>query len=437
MIKISLVVPNIRYGSCSLWSVLPSRGLLSLAGSLIREGFIVNYIDADIDNLSNSDVINRLANFGSNLVCITMNSFQAHSAVELARQIKIWNEKIKIIVGGPHASALGKKTLIDYPWIDIVCRRESEETIVELVTVIENNIKWTELSKVLGISYRLGDNVYDSPDRPYISNIDKIPFPAYELAGDLRRYPGAAPVLYQPSMHVMASRGCPYGCIFCTKSVWGRDVRFRSPENIVDEVELLHKDFGINEIFFQDDTMNVNREWFFKVCDEIIRRGLNRMAFKAPFRVNAKLLDEELLAKAKSAGFWMIFYGVESGNQKVLDTIKKGTTIEEIKRAFILTHNAGIKTIAAFMVGNIGDTTESILDSIALAKEIRPTVCGFSIATPLPGTEFYNIAKSKGWIHTEDYRNYNTFGAVSRNEALSAGEIAALAGRANREVGLG
>lgn len=232
----------------------------------------------------------------------------------------------------------------------------------------------------------------------------------------------------------MASRGCPYNCIFCTKSVWGKTVRFRSPDNIVDEVEMLHRKFGIDEVFFQDDTMNINRGWFFSVCNELIRRGLHKeMAFKAPFRVNSNLLDAELLAKAKEAGFWIIFYGVESGNQRVLDTIKKGTTIEEIKRAFALTHAAGIRTIAAFMIGNVGDTRESINDSIALAREIRPSVRGFSIATPLPGTEFYQIAKEKGWIHTEDYRNYSQFSSVCRNEHLTSEEITMLTNKANRE----
>lgn len=296
---------------------------------------------------------------------------------------------------------------------------------------------------ILGIAYRIGgigdgigENIRENPRRPYIKNIDEIPFPAFDLAGDLRRYPGAAPVIRPPSMHIMASRGCSFGCIFCTKSVWGRTVRFRSPKNVVDEVEMLHRNFGINEIFFQDDTMNINREWFFDVCNEIIyRKNTGRlwtgMAFKAPFRVNEKLLDEELLLKAKETGFWIIFYGVESGDQRVLDIIKKGITIEEVKRAFYLTHKVGIQTIGAFMIGNIGDTRESVYKTIALAKEIRPNIRGFAIATPLPGTEFYQIAKEKGWIENLDYRNYSQFQSVCRNEALTSAEITDLTNMAN------
>jgi anaerobic magnesium-protoporphyrin IX monomethyl ester cyclase len=448
MLKISLVVPNLRYGSKMLWSVLPSRGLLSLGAVLKNNDYSVQFIDGDIYNLSNSDTIKRITHFDGthnnvHVICITMNSFQAYSGLELAKDIRNWSNVVGIrtviIVGGPHPSAVGKKILDENRCIDIVCKGESEETILELMKAIEINNDFTAIK---GISYRLYDKVYENPDRPRIENIDNIPFPAYELAGDLRRYPGAAPVKNPPTMHIMASRGCPYRCTFCSsRNVWGNIVRFRSPNNIVDEVELLNSRYGINEVFFQDDTMNVNNEWFYIVCNEIIRRKADGrikkdMSFKAPFRVNSKLLDEHLLAKAKEAGFWIIFYGVESGNQIVLDTIKKGTTIAEIKRAFKLTHNAGISIIAAFMVGNTGDTTKSVDESIQLAKEIckKGDICGFSIATPLPGTEFYQTAKEKGWIHTEDYRNYSTFGAVTRNESLTAGEISALANRANSEV---
>lgn len=447
MLKISLVIPNLRYGSQMLWSVLPSRGLLSLGAVLKNGGYSVQFIDADLYNLSNVNIIKKIATFGDGIdtrvVCITMNSFQAYSGIELAKDIRNWSNitgiRAVIIVGGPHPSAVGKKILEENRCIDIVCKGESEETIIEIMKEIESESNFTAIK---GISFRHYDGLYENPDRPRIENIDSIPFPAFELAGDLRKYPGAAPVKNPPTMHIMASRGCPYRCTFCSsRNVWGNIVRFRSPNNIVDEVEMLNNHYGINEVFFQDDTMNVDGDWFYNVCNEIIRRKQQgrikkNMAFKAPFRVNSRLLDESLLAKAKEAGFWIIFYGVESGNQRVLDTIKKGTTIEEIKRAFKMTHEAGIAIIAAFMVGNVGDTTETVNESITFAKEIcrKGDVCGFSIATPLPGTEFYSTAKEKGWIHTEDYRNYSTFGAVTRNETLTAGEISALANKANSEV---
>ncbi|HEW79880.1 MAG TPA: methyltransferase domain-containing protein [Phycisphaerales bacterium] len=432
MLKFSLIVPNTRYKIDYLWSIFPSRGLLSLAACLRKNGYPVNYIDADFENLSHKEIIRLLEFFSADVVGITMNTFQAKAGMDLAKVIKQHNSDIKIIIGGSHPSALRNQVLLDYPEIDVACIGESEETVVELAEVIDNN---NDLADIAGISYRVKGNVYDNPTRPLIQNLDSIPYPAYDLSGNLDRYPGAQPVLKPPSMHIMASRGCPYNCIFCTKCVWGNSVRFRSSEKVVDEVEFLHDSYGINEIFFQDDTMNVNRKWFFAICDEIIKRGLNReMAFKTPFRVNSKLVDLELLQKAKDAGFHMIFYGVESGNQNVLNIIKKGIKVEEIKRAFVLTHKVGIKTIAAFMIGNIGDTADTVKDSIALAKKIKSEVCGFSIATPLPGTEFYTIAREKGWICSDDFSEWSQFTAVSRNADLTMEEITTLRNFADEQV---
>lgn len=432
MLRFALVVPSTRYNNGQLWSILPSRGLLSLAAVLQQSGRDVTYIDADIDRLTHEDVAARIDACGATIVGVTMNTFQYQAAADLARSLKKHNPDLRILVGGPHPSAMRCHVLEACPWFDIACFGEAEQTVAELAHVLDGH---GDLSTVAGICYRDAGQIRETAARAAEPDLDSLPFPALELAGDLSRYPGAQPVMKSPSMHVMASRGCPYHCTFCSKSVFGSTVRFRSPKNIVDEMEWLHSRFGINEIFCQDDTMNVNRRWFFSVCDEIIGRGLHkRLAIKAPFRVNKNLLDEELLQKAKQAGFWMIFYGVESGNQEVLNTMRKGTTLEEIRRAFRLTHAAGISTIAAFMVGNVGDTPETIQDSVTLAKEIRPTVFGFSVATPLPGTPFHSIAQQNGWIRSEDFREYSEFMAVSRNAALTPEEISALRDRAADEV---
>jgi len=432
MLKFTFIVPNTRYKNDYLWSSLPSRGLLSLAAVLKRCGYAVDYIDADMDALSHAEVVARIRDFGSNAVGITMNTFQVKAAQDLAGAIKRYNGDITVIVGGPHPSSFKGNVLRACPWLDIASVSESEGTIEEIARAIDGN---GDFSEIKGICYRRDGDVHETEPRPLIEDLDTVPFPAYELAGDLTRYPGALPVLNSPSMHMMASRGCPFNCIFCTKSVWGNKMRFRSPQNTVDEVEHLHTMYGINEVFFQDDTMNMKRDWFFSVCDEIIRRGLNEsMSFKTSFRVNERLVDEELLQKAREAGFWIIFYGVESGNQRILDTIKKGTTLEEIKRAFRLTREAGIKTIAAFMVGNVGETPKTVKDSIQLAKEIRPDYLGFSIATPLPGTAFHAIAKEKGWIYSEDFSSFSQFEAVSRNEDMTMKEITALRNKADRET---
>ena len=432
MLKFSLIVPNTRYNSDFLWSVLPSRGLLSIAACLEQAGHQVQYIDADFKNLSHNQIIEKVMNFGSNVVGITMNTFQAKSGLDLCKFIKSSCNNIKTIVGGPHPSSTKKDFLIENPCIDFACIGESEATIKDLADSINGK---ANIKSVKGIVYRSGEDVVVNAKRDFIEDLDSLPYPSYHLIEDIHSYPGAQPLKKSPSMHLLASRGCPYSCVFCTKSVWGKTVRSKTPKRIIDEVEYLHNKYGINEIFFQDDTMNLNREWFFEICDEIIGRGLNHeMSFKTSFRVNKKLVDKEILKKAKKAGFWIIFYGVESGNQDVLNTIKKGTTVSEIKRAFKLAHKAGIKTIAAFMVGNISETKETINDSIELAKEIRPDIFGFSIATPLPGTEFFDIANENNWINSNDLSQWSQFESVTRNADLKRNEISKLRDSADWQV---
>lgn len=430
--KISLIVPNTRYESEHMWSALPSRGLLSLGAVLLQHGHDVEYIDADIDNLSHYEIIRKITAFGAGAVGITMNTFQAWAAAELAVAVKRDLPGLVCIGGGPHPSSLGKDTFAYSPAFDVLCLGEAEETIVDLARVLESK---GSFSDVAGICYKEGETLLQTADRRAVQDLDSIPFPAYELAGSLYRYPGNQPVFQFPTMHIMASRGCPFQCIFCTKSVWGNAVRMRTPGNILAEIELLYEKLGIREIHFQDDTMNLNRKWFYEICDEIIRRGYHKkISFKTSFRVNQKLVDEELLSKAREAGFRTIFYGVESGSQKVLDTIRKGTTVQEIKRAFALTHAAGIQTIAAFMIGNVGDTRDTIRDTAELAKAIAPDHAGFSVATPLPGTAFYAIAKENNWIADYDFRRWSQFKAISRNEALSIEEIGTLRDEVDAEV---
>jgi len=430
--RFALIVPNTRRRRRRLWSMLPSRGLLSLAAVLRERGHHVAYIDADFEDLSEAGVLRHVSASGADVVGVTMNTFQAARGAALVAAIRRRRRGIVTVVGGPHPSAMAAELLTNSPAIDVVCRGEGERTIVELADALEAG---RPIDDVLGVSFRRGGELHHNDDRPPIEDLDALPLPAYDLIGDLHLYPGVAPVRQQPSMHVLASRGCPFQCVYCNKSVWGSRVRFREPTRVVDEIELLHTRHGIREIYFQDDTMNLRRGWFLTLCEELVARGLNTcMVFKAAFRVNQRLLDAALLERAREAGFWCIFYGVESGSQRVLDRIKKATTVEEIRRAFALTHTAGLKTIAAFMVGNLGETEETVAASVALAKELRPFHCGFSIATPLPGTEFYRIAQARGWLGSCDYRDWSTLAAVTRNERLSAAAIERLRDRADRET---
>jgi radical SAM superfamily enzyme YgiQ (UPF0313 family) len=204
-------------------------------------------------------------------------------------------------------------------------------------------------------------------------------------------------------------------------------VRFRKPASIIEEIKWLHRQYGVKEIFFQDDTFNLDRKWCEEILNLIIDNGLNKeICYKVAFRANQRLVDEKLLELVKRAGIKVIFYGVESGSQQMLDSMKKGLKIEEIKRAFALTHRAGLKTIGAFMIGLPGETRRTVEDTFNLWKEIRPDQSGLSPAIPLPGTEFEATVKRKGHLLVTNYDDYWPEKFLVRTDELTKSELESL-----------
>jgi len=419
MTKILFVNPNTRHLG-TLLTVYPPMGVLYLSSILREAGHDVRLVDADIDGLTSAEVRRIVSEYEPDIVGITMNALQSRSAFEIADLIREENPKVKIVVGGPHPSALREGILEKCRSVDAVVYGEGEVTFSELVRAFEED---RSLERIKGVCFRTGEEILVNEPREPLKNLDSLPRLALDLAEPIRRYPGAYPVGGRPSIHVMASRGCPFKCTFCSNPVWGKRVRFRSVGSLLSEVEWLREEFKVREIFFQDDTFNLNRDWFEAICDGIIERGLNKkMVFKSPFRANERLLDLDLLRLAKEAGFWMIFYGVESGNQEILDSVKKNLRLEEIERAFRLTKKAGIRTYASFMIGNLGESRATVMDTIGFAKRIDPDYYGFAIATPYPGSEFYDRAMALGYLDL-DFEDYDLRRYVLRTENFAPGEV--------------
>jgi len=418
MTKILFINPNTMYLGQKL-TVFPPMGILYISSMLLKAGYDVKVVDADTDNLSFSDIQGVVSEYRPKIIGITMNTLQSRAAFETAEQLKKLND-LKIVVGGPHPSALKGEILKRCEAIDAVVFGEGEMTFLELAKAIEED---RGLDTVKGVCFREDDEIRTNEPREPIADLDQLPFPALHLLNPIRRYPGAYPVGGRPSIQMMASRGCPFQCIFCSNPVWEKRIRLRSPESILSEVKWLRENFKVREVFFQDDTFNIDREWFEAICIGLIEMKLSeKIVFKSPFRANERLVDLDLLKLAKKAGFWMIFYGVESGNQTVLDIIKKNLRLEELVRAFRLTRKAGIKTYASFMVGNPGENRATVQDTINFAKKIDPDYYGFAIAMPYPGSEFYRIAKESGWLK-EDVDDYNRNKYILNTPNFGPGEV--------------
>ncbi len=370
--------------------VVPPLGIAYLAAVLEKEGHKVSIIDAFAEGLDLRSLEARIKKATPDLVGITGMTPVIDNAFRTAR---ICGRYAKyVVIGGPHVSVVGKRIFEQGPDIDYAIQGEGEISFPSLLNAIERN---KDIKNVPGLITR----DFENPPAQFIDNLDSLPFPARHLLPNERyKY-----ILAEGRVTTMfTSRGCPYHCIFCDKAVFGSKWRGRSASNVLDEVEYVVKDFSINSIIFYDDLFTLKKERVKEICQGILERGLE-IEWKCEGRVN--IVDEESLGLMKKAGCSMIAYGVESGNQKGLDYLNKGTNVGQIRKAFELTRNAGIKPMAYFILGIPVETYEDELGTIEFAKEIRPAYAQFSILSPTPGTRLYDNAIEMGWYREVDAQN--------------------------------
>lgn len=372
-------------------------GILYIS-SVIRENALVKVIDCGISNIGFKKLKRMISQLKPDVVGVIATSPRIYYALKTFEIVKLVDKKIKTIIGGPHASAV--PSTINDKNIDFLVKGEGEITVKELIQKLN---KPAQYGKIKGIYYKKNGKIIVNPPRELIKNLDSLPLPARDLV-PINKYPGSIMPIRLPEVNVIASRGCPFRCCYCFKGTFGVSSRFRDPIKVVDEIELIAKQYGAKTINFFDDEFNMNKEFVNEFADEILRRKLNYLKFKAQFRANKQLIDLDLLKKLKKAGFYLICYGIESGNQRVLDANRRAIKLEEVRRAVKLTHKAGIRTLGFFMMGLLGETLKSAEDTIKFAKSIPLDYAQVTLAMPYPGTEFYNIAKENNWIDI-DYEN--------------------------------
>jgi anaerobic magnesium-protoporphyrin IX monomethyl ester cyclase len=369
----------------------PPLGLAMISAVLEKNGYPVKVLDASALKLTEISILNTIQREKPDIIGITAMTPTINSAIKIARQIKELHNDVIIVLGGPHVTLFPEETLKRVPEADIVVQGEGEQTMVELVETLENGNSVN--TQVSGVTYREKNCIQSSPTRQLISDLDSLPFPAFHLLpmAKYRLHPPHGRKL--PSIPIITSRGCPYRCIYCSKSVFGRQYRANSPAYVVNEIEHMMDKFNAREITFYDDSFTLDKKRAVAICEELQRRRID-IPWTCETRVN--LVNEELIEKMKKAGCYMIAFGVESGAQKILNTLKKDITLEQATRAFELTHKIGIQTIAYFMIGSPNETPETIKQTIEFAKKLDPDFVQFSIVTPYPGTELYSLAFGEG-----------------------------------------
>lgn len=380
-------------------NVLPPLGMGYIAAVLEKNNFEVKIVDCRPFNISVQKLVTILKKENPDIIGFTATVLSIKHATEAAKAIRKELPDCKIILGGAHITSLPQETMQNGGF-DIGVIGEGEYTFLDLA---KNNFK--NLDRIKGIIYMKGDKWKMTEPRPFIQNLDELPFPARHLYPPLSKYtPVPASYKKLPLGHIITSRGCPFQCIFCDRKVFGNRFRAHSPKRVVDEIEHVLKVHGAREIKFFDDTFTMDPKRVVEICDEIKRRKLD-FSWSCLTRVDR--VSKSILQKMKSAGCWQVAYGLESGDQRILNIMKKGITLEQSRNAVKWGKEAGLNIRVFFVIGMPGETLQSIRRTVAFAKSLDVDVVTFYTVTVYPGNELYQIAKKEGTVLHEDYEEYN------------------------------
>lgn len=361
----------------------PPVGMALIAAILEKEGHRVNILDANALGLRPEDVPSMVND--ADVVGLTAMTPTISAALGIARHLKQARPELTTVMGGAHATLLPEETLALAPELDIIVRGEGDETVVELLQALEDG---QSLDSIAGISYRADGQVVHTAARASIVNMDALPYTAYHLL-PMRKYrPHPPHGLAMPFAAMVTSRGCPYRCAYCSKPVFGSKFRAQSPARVIDEIAYLRERFGVKEIAFYDDSFTLDKPRVEAITQKIIGSGM-KMAWTCETRVN--LVDKNLLRNMKRAGCYAVAYGIESASPDIIKTLHKDTTLEQVEEAVRNSREVGLQVIGYFMLGSPGETPETIRQTIDLAIKLKVAFAQFSVTTPYPGTELYDI----------------------------------------------
>jgi len=375
----------------------PPLGLMYIAAYIEKNTeHIVDILDTEVDEIGYDRLEHEIKKRRPDVVGITTMTFTLIDAILTAKIVKGIDGDIKVIFGGPHVNIYPRET-IGIPEIDFLVMGEGEILFTDLIQNIDNKDK---LDGIGGLVFKDSEQVIVTGSRELIKDLDSLPFPARHLTSYKKYYSLLAK--RSPITTMITSRGCPYNCLFCNRAWLGKIFRARSAGNVVDEMEECI-DLGINEFLIYDDTFTINRKRVIDICADIKERGLD---IGWDIRARVDTVDKELLRTMKKSGCERIHYGVESGNQEILNVLRKGITLEQVDWAFELTKKEGISTLAYFMIGSPRETRETILQSINFAKKIDPDFVHFSITTPFPSTDLYKMGLEEGILKNDYWREF-------------------------------
>ncbi len=408
------VVREERYEHKDMGAVYPPLNLLYTTAVLRKENFDVSIIDANGFNLKYNEITNIADNIKPNVIISRIGFDTQKQDLTVLKNLKNRYNSILIIRNKIISDVqwLKKEFLTNNPFIDIFVDIEMDDIIVNVIKNLNNK------AKIKSISYLEDGKLISTEKSDIINDLDKIPFPAYDMLPNLKPYHTG--VLNSPFATVITSRGCPYHCTFCAYANMGH--RFRSAENVVEELEWLKKDMGLKSFLFFDDLIGLKKDVFMDTLKLMIEKKLN---LKWVSCTRANLIHDDMLQLMKKAGCEEMALGIETGSPEIMKNIHKGIKLEDIQRAGKLLHKNKILFYGMAILGLPGETKETIKKTIKFIKKIDPFYTQFTFATPFPNTEIYNYYKENNLLLTEEWEKYSPLSnePVVRTKNLNAEEL--------------
>ena len=392
---------------------------LAYTSSLLKQNkFEVYAIDAVEKEFSIQRFIDEIRKINPSFILLEVSTPSIEYDLETTQEIKKNLPNTVIALCGPHATYFHKDILEKYKFIDIIIRNEFEYTTLNLCKSLKDKHK---LNEVDGISFREKNKIIINKDADLIKNLDDLPLPDRE-SFKIENYQQAFYCGKKTAL-MISSKGCPYQCSFC---IWpqvlnGHKHRTRSVKSVVNEIEYLIKNYNVDEIFFDDDTFAISKERIEEFCNEILKRNI-KIPWVCMGRVN--IINQEIIQLMKKAGCTQIFYGFESGSDKILKAVNKGITKEEMINAVRLTQKDGLVASGSFMFGLPDEDKETVKETINFAKKLHADFVQFTLAAPFPGTKFYEEAKSLDLLEIKSWSDLDgTKGAIIRTKYLSKKDL--------------
>ena len=394
--------------------LFPPLGLAYMAAVLDQNNIEVKIFDCPVCEMDHEKLKSELDSFQPTIVGIGAMTPIIESALKSANVAKQVCPNAKVVMGGPHATFADNLIISKEKDVDIIVRGEGEETLLELA---KQSPELQKISDIKGITFRKDNQVIRSQDRPFIQNLDALPLPAYKYI-QMKRYR----ITGMKLLPIISSRGCPFQCSFCVASqMFGAKYRARSSKNVLDEMEWLKNDYDAEGIAFQDDTLTFDKKRALEICDGMIERKM-----KLPWGCSSRadVVTKEILAKMAKAGCDEICFGVESGCQRIRDSLKKKVTTQQCENAIKWAKEAGIFVTVSVILGYPGETKETLRESLDFVRQVEPDDVWLCHATPYLGTELRALVESNGWKMSEDWKLYNTMNPIFEDPVLPAKEIA-------------